>query len=128
MTPVSSAGEEVFPALPRGSVIHLLSLASAAPWSSAGAMDERLPKLPLLSSCTASPGQSPRSSGTDDSRGGKTHRPTTHTQIQPIYSKPTSQASDHNYKTIQRRKRSNPWRILLPTAKESFPIQFRNCN
>ncbi|XP_031424888.1 photoreceptor-specific nuclear receptor-like isoform X2 [Clupea harengus] len=37
-------------------------------------MDERLPKLPLLSSCT-SPGQSPGSSGTDDSRGAKSPGP-----------------------------------------------------
>ncbi|XP_041917718.1 photoreceptor-specific nuclear receptor-like [Alosa sapidissima] len=37
-------------------------------------MDERLPKLPLLSSCT-SPGQSPGSSGTDDSRGAKSPAP-----------------------------------------------------
>ncbi|KAL2088328.1 hypothetical protein ACEWY4_015227 [Coilia grayii] len=37
-------------------------------------MDERLPKLPLLSS-SASPGQSPGGSGTDDSRGAKSPAP-----------------------------------------------------
>lgn len=109
----------VFPALPLGSVVRLLSPLSPAPSSSAGTMDERLPKLPLLSSCTTSPGQSPRSSGTDDSRGGKTHTttPTPSTNIHP--------PSTHQI-SVTKQYRSTKGSIHFQWQKTRK--QFRNCS